>query len=150
MNADRPGWTHTHRFTLQGSPDRVFTALTSPAELRRWFAEHVDVEPRAGGAYRFWGKHTFGWKYKIGGRDVDGGPTRILDLVPNRRLVTDWPDWRGDPSKPLTRVAWHLEPAGAGTRVTVVHGEFPRVVDISDYPFGWPSVLQQLKGLLEQ
>jgi hypothetical protein len=36
------------------------------------------------------------------------------------------------------------------TRVTVVHGTFARVVDISDYPFGWGSFLQALKGLLEK
>jgi uncharacterized protein YndB with AHSA1/START domain len=107
-------------------------------------ARAAHVEPRAGGRY------TYGWQYKVDERDVASGPTRILDLVPNERLVTDWPDWRGDPAKPATRVAWLLEPAGGKTRVTLVHGRFPRPVDISDYSFGWASFLEALKGIAEK
>lgn len=38
----------------------VFKALIEQDALRRWFAEHVEVEPREGGAFRFWGRHTLG------------------------------------------------------------------------------------------
>jgi uncharacterized protein YndB with AHSA1/START domain len=55
MTATRSSWTHEHQVTLPGAPDRIFSALTDPAELRRWFAEHVEIEPRQKGAYRFWG-----------------------------------------------------------------------------------------------
>lgn len=27
---------------------------------------------------------------------MTGGPTKILDIITNERLVTDWLDWRGD------------------------------------------------------
>jgi hypothetical protein len=43
-----------------------------------------------------------------------------------------------------------IEPFGSKTRVTVVHGEFPRTVDISDYPFGWRGFLNQLKTVVEE
>ncbi len=82
-------------------------------------------------------------------RDVEGGPTSILEMVPNERLVTDWGDWRGDPDVPPQTITWLLEPAGAGTRVTVVHGGFVRAADISDYPFGWGSFLAELKKHLQ-
>ncbi len=59
-------------------------------------------------------------------------------------------DWRGDATRPLTRVAWLLEDAGAGTRVTLVHSGFSRVVDLGDYPFGWRSFLDRLKNLIEE
>lgn len=36
----------------------VFRALTDENALQRWFAEHVEVEPHKGGAFRFWGRHT--------------------------------------------------------------------------------------------
>jgi uncharacterized protein YndB with AHSA1/START domain len=51
-----------HEFTwkLSASPARVFAALTSVEELTQWFAEYAVIEPRVGGAYRFWGKHTYG------------------------------------------------------------------------------------------
>ena len=122
--------------------ERVFRALVDPEAMTRWLgAPKPVVEPRAGGAY------SYGWEYKVDGRDVVGGPTTILDYVENERLVTDWPDWRGDMSKPRTRVAWHLESIGEGkTKVTLVHGDFPRAVDMSDYPFGWGWFLSQLKG----
>ena len=129
---------------IDAPPERVFKALLDPAALNTWIAAAAEVEPHVGGRY------SYGWRYQHGGVDVDGGPTRILELVPNERLVTDWPDWRGDPSKPPTRVAWLLEPVSGKTRVTVVHGEFPRTVDISDYPFGWTGFLNQLKDLVER
>jgi uncharacterized protein YndB with AHSA1/START domain len=129
---------------IDAPPDRVFRALIDPAALNKWIASAAEVEPHVGGRY------SYGWTYQHGGRDVIGGPTRILELVPNERLVTDWPDWRGDPQKPPTRVAWLIEPFGSKTRVTVVHGEFPRTVDISDYPFGWRGFLNQLKTVVEE
>ena len=123
--------------------EKVFRALMDPAALNRWIAAAGVVEPRVGGAYRY------GWKYKHGGRDVDGGPTRILDLVENERLVTDWTDWRGQNERGMTRVAWMLEGVGDRTRVTLVHGGFSRAADMSDYPFGWAGFLERLKEAVE-
>jgi uncharacterized protein YndB with AHSA1/START domain len=124
---------------IDASRPRVFRALTDPAALNRWIASAAEVEPRVGGRY------SFGWKYKMGDRNVEGGPTKILELVPDERIVTDWPDWRGDETRPPTRVAWLLEDAGAGTKVTLVHSGFSRVADKSDYPFGWREFMDQLK-----
>jgi uncharacterized protein YndB with AHSA1/START domain len=119
--------------------ERVFRALIEPEAMNRWIATAASVEPRIGGAY------SYGWKYKHGGRDVEGGPTKILDLVENERLVTDWPEWRGQNERGSTRVAWMLESVGNKTRVTLVHGGFSRAADISDYPFGWGHFLSKLK-----
>jgi uncharacterized protein YndB with AHSA1/START domain len=51
--------THEFAETLNAPREQVFRALTDEAELTRWFAEHVHVEPYAGGAYRFWGMRTY-------------------------------------------------------------------------------------------
>ena len=128
---------------IDAPPERVFRALVDPAALNQWIASSAIVEPAVGGCY------SYGWTSERGGKAVDGGPTRILDLVPNERLVTDWLDWRGDPTRPKTRVAWLLETVGSKTRVTVVHGEFRRTADISDYPFGWPAFLNRLKSHID-
>jgi hypothetical protein len=82
---------------------------------------------------------SYGWHYTVEGRGVDGGPTRILELVENHKLVTDWPDWRGDPAKPSTRVTWLLEPLAGGkrTRLTIVHDGFAHAADRGDYQQGW-------------
>lgn len=117
---------------IAAPPAEVWRALLDPEALRQWVGATAPVvDPRVGGAYRY------GWQYPIGDRQVTGGPRTILELLPERLLVTDWPDWRGDPSMPLQRIEWHLEPAAGGTRVTLVHAGFTRAADISDYPVGW-------------
>ncbi len=76
--------------------------------------------------------------------------SRIIDLVENEKLVTDWPDWRGDESVPRQTLTWTLEKLGpARTRVTGVHSGFVRAVDVSDYPFGRGYFLNQLKAVVE-
>jgi uncharacterized protein YndB with AHSA1/START domain len=123
--------------------ERVFRALVEPELLNGWIAAAAEVEPREGGRYRY------GWSYEIEGRRVEGGPTRILELVENERLVTDWPDWRGDETVPVQTITWTLESEGSGTRVTVVHSGFVRAADLSDYGFGWPGFLAALKSSSE-
>lgn len=125
---------------IEAPRERVFRSFLDPASLNRWIAASATVDPRVGGNY------SYGWRYTVGGREVDGGPTRILELVENEKLVTDWPDWRGDAEVPVQRVTWLFESVGDATRVTVVHDGFVRAVDISDYPFGWPGFLQMLPG----
>lgn len=65
-------------------PARVFAALTDASELRQWFAEHAEVEPQLGGAYRFWGKHTYG----APSRDQATG--RITKFAPSQALAYTW------------------------------------------------------------
>ena len=123
--------------------ERVFQALLDPALLNQWIAAAAEVEPKVGGRY------AFGWKYEMNGINVVGGPTRILEMVPNEKLVTDWPDWRGDTNVPVQTVTWLLESVGTQTRVTLIHAGFTRTVDFSDYPFGWGWFLSRLKQTVE-
>ena len=123
--------------------ERVFDALLDPALMNRWLFGNASVERRAGGAI------SYGWHYKIGEREVDGGPTKILELVENEKLVTDWPDWRGDPEVPSTTVTWLLADEDGKTRLTLIHGTFPRAADFSDYPLGWQGFFEGLKAVAE-
>lgn len=123
--------------------ERVFHALLDPAIMDRWLGGKASVDARVGGAI------SYGWHYTIGGREVDGGPTQIIELVENERLVTDWPDWRGDPDVPSTTVTWLLADEGGQTRLTLIHGTFPRTADFADYPMGWMGFFGALKGVVE-
>lgn len=123
--------------------ERVFRALLDPALMDRWLYGKARVDARVGGAI------SYGWHYKIGEREVDGGPTRILELVENEKLVTDWPDWRGDPEVPSTTVTWLLADEGGRTRLTLIHGTFPRAADFSDYPLGWQGFFEGLRTVAE-
>lgn len=124
--------------------ERVFRALLDPATLDRWVASAAEVEPRVGGVYRY------GWSYPIDGRQVEGGPRRILELVENEKLVTDWPEWRGDETVPAQRVTWLLTDEAGKTRVTLVHDGFVRAADLGDYGFGWPEFLAALREEVER
>lgn len=122
--------------------EKVFKAFIDPDLLRRWIGAPAPVvEPWAGGRY------AYGWTYEIDGRPVTGGPTKIIAYDENRRLVTDWPDWRGDADVPLQRITWLFEDLGGRTRVTLVHDGFTRAVDIGDYPFGWIHFAATLRDL---
>ncbi len=125
---------------INAPAERVFRALTEPAALNRWVAKDAHVDLVVGGRY------DWGWTIARAGQVAATGPTTILALEPNVTLVTDWPDWRGDPTRPKSRVTWLLEPLGeARTRVTLVHDGFERAADLSDYPFGWSYFLGQLQ-----
>lgn len=129
---------------IEAPPSAVWSALTEPARLERWIASQAALEPRAGGAI------SYGWTYQVGGRDVRGGPRRILDWQPERALAYDWPDWRGDPALRDQRVAWTLAARPGGTRVELVHDGFEREVDWSDFVQGWWEFLRALRNEVEQ
>ena len=132
-----------HSVSIDAPRWRVFHALLDPAALDQWIATKAAVEPHEEGRY------SYGWSYDVRGKKVEGGPTRILEVVENYKLVTDWPDWRGDSSRPSQRVSWVLEAIGDQTRVTLIHEPFERTADLSDYPQGWAQFLGKLKRHVE-
>jgi uncharacterized protein YndB with AHSA1/START domain len=133
-----------HVLSIEAPLRDVWSALVEPARLERWIASAARVEPRVGGAY------TYGWTYKVGARDVVGGPRRILAFEPEQRLALDWPDWRGDPRVPDQRIEWRLFARAGGSRVEFEHTGFVRAVDWSDFVQGWWEFLLALRREVEQ
>ncbi len=130
---------------IEAPREAVFAALITPEMMAEWiWAENAVVEPHLGG------KYSYGWRYEVGGHNVAGGPTKILEYIENEKLVTDWPDWRGDSSVPVQTITWLLADEGDYTRVTVIHSGFTRPSDISDYPFGWDGFISKLKNTVEK
>ncbi len=124
---------------INAEPAAIYRALTDPQQLNRWLSKAAQIDLRPGGVYRY------GWSYQQSGVDLSAGPTRILELIPNRLLVTDW-KYRDEPD---TVVRWELEPLGAQTRVTIRHS---RTIDPDEHPAygqGWSAFLVALKALLE-
>lgn len=130
---------------IAAPPAKVFRTLLDPALMTRWLGTVARVD-------RATGEYSYGFKYEVEGKTVHGGPTRILELVPDEKLVTDWPDWRGDDTKPKTHVTWALAalpPDGKRTRLTLTHAGFAHPVDRSDYQQGWWYFLEQLRSVSE-
>ena len=130
--------------SISAAREQVYQALLDPAFLEKWLGGKSVVEPRVGGRY------SYGWEYEVRGKTVHGGPTKILEMVEDTKLVTDWPNWRGDPEMPTQRVTWLLEPVGDQTRVILIHEPFERTADLSDYPQGWAYFLAGLKSGIEE
>jgi uncharacterized protein YndB with AHSA1/START domain len=80
--------TFRKTFQIPANAEGTFDAIIDPAHLEKWFAEHVEVEPRAGGKYRFWGRHT-PWV----AREQEADQT-IVQIDPPRLLSFTW-TWRG-------------------------------------------------------
>jgi uncharacterized protein YndB with AHSA1/START domain len=123
-------------------PERVFRALTDPAEVVQWWGApdlyqvtDWQADLRVGG----------GWKGS--GQGADGKPFSVsgefLEIDPPRRLVQTWnPDW--DPGEP-TVIRYQLESIPAGTRVTIRHEGFGERADsCRDHAEGWERVLTWL------
>src|SRR5262249_46512289 len=82
---------------IRSSQERVFQALTDPAELGCWLGHYAEVDLRPGGALRF------SWP----GGETDTGT--VVAVEPPRRLVFAW----GAPH--LTEVEFLLVPQDDGT-----------------------------------
>ena len=89
----------TREVVLEAPVEEVWSALTEPEQLERWFANDVELDPRPGGA------GVFRW---------DDGAERHATVVvadPGERLVLDW-DEEGE-------VEFVLEEVENGTRLLV-------------------------------
>jgi len=102
-----------HEFTwkLSARPARVFAALTEADELKQWFAEHAEVEPQVGGAYRFWGRHTLGAPTR---EEANG---RITKFAPSQTIAYTWRIHDRD-----SEVAFALESDPENAEGTVLKG----------------------------
>ncbi|MEM7663529.1 MAG: SRPBCC family protein [Pseudomonadota bacterium] len=103
-------------FEYPASQEDVFAALTDPEALKTWFAEHVTVEPQTGGAYRFWGKHTYGTP-----SEADASQA-ITAFDPPNSLSFTW-HIEGQDSE----VTWVVKPEGDNTSKITVRHEFDQL-----------------------
>jgi uncharacterized protein YndB with AHSA1/START domain len=119
---------------ITAPPERVFRALLDPAQVRVWMqAETPEIDEAAK-------RYSYGWQRGEPAREV--GPLRILELVPNRRLVHDW-CWVGEPDG---QVRWELSPTESGTLLQLIHTES------SDYThtLGWSDALVRIRQLVTE
>jgi uncharacterized protein YndB with AHSA1/START domain len=128
--------------TLQAPRDRVWRALTDPAELVRWFpTRSAELDLRPGGALRL------SWEH-------DGDEGFVDEVEPGRRLLFRW---RPQGSRrPHTRVTVTLDdaPGGATTLVLVEDGFAALAADVREQTIigntqGWSEELEELRALVE-
>jgi uncharacterized protein YndB with AHSA1/START domain len=128
FSAIKPGDIHCE-IEIDGPAEAVFSALIKPEELNRWIASQATVEPEVGGRY------DFGWK--------GGGPVKILELVPNQKLATLWPE------ETETVVTWTLAESRGKTRLILVHSGFAPGQRTDGLQSGWLNFMNWIKSLVE-
>lgn len=131
--------TVSHQYFIAARTERVFRAISQPAELVRWLADDAELSPTKGGGYRL------SWK---------DGPTHtgtVLEFVRGRRLTLSW-EWPGVALKG-TRLKLAVSRRGDGSLFTIEHSGFPRQerwVDLyAGAEWGWTYFALNLKSVLE-
>ncbi len=139
---------------IAASPDRVFQALTTASELKRWFGspecptKHWKMDARPGGHYSY---TTEAGSVVVNGVREFTCHGEILEYDPPRVLVYTWlANWHDDVNR-QTIVRWELSPQSGGTHVRVTHSGLATMPVVrKDYSGGWPGVVEMLKKFVEQ
>lgn len=133
---------------IAAPPERVFKAISDPAEIRRRSPELAvyEMDPRVGGAWCLEMRPPQPYK----GFAVIRHEGEILEFDPPRLLVYTWlANFHKDP-KLRSVVRWELTPTKSGTHVKLTHsGLATEPVSAKDYAGGWPGVLDELKSAVE-
>ncbi|MFI6924454.1 SRPBCC domain-containing protein [Nonomuraea spiralis] len=124
---------------LTAAPGKVWAALTTAEGLAAWFGQEAAIELRPGGPGRM------SWEH---GHTVD---LRVERVEEPSVFGFTWPVFgmpEDDPRR--TYVEFTLEPAGTGTRLTVVETGFSQLPDdhhrkaYDAHTEGWASELGEL------
>ncbi|WP_084964981.1 SRPBCC domain-containing protein [Thermoactinospora rubra] len=130
---------------LAHPPERVWAALTTAEGLGTWFGQRAEIDLRVGG------------QAKLTWDSGDTATLTIERLEPPRVFGFTWPIYglpEGDPRR--TYVEFTLEPAGAGTALTVVESGFAQLQDAEAHKVaysgntkGWTNELGELVAYLD-
>lgn len=130
--------TQPIEITLQAAPALVYRAWSNSSVLREWLCDIATSAPHVGG-------HIFlGWH---SGFSTHGTFTH---LKPEKEIVFSW---RGVFDQAMTEVAVTLEPAGTGTRMTLVHRGLEQFADPAEtaarFEQEWRVSLPNLVSVLD-
>ncbi len=120
----------THAVEIDGSVAEVWNTLVEPEAKTRWIAHSDTASPAVGRDWIDWGEGA--------------GALKILDLVPNERLVLGW-EIDGEP----TVVTWSIEGAAGKARLTLTHSGFGPDRRTDGEWAGWLAYLVRVQSLVE-
>ncbi|RPJ30110.1 MAG: SRPBCC domain-containing protein [Nitrosopumilales archaeon] len=136
---------------IEGSPNVIFSALTEPEKLAKWFQDEADLDVRVGGQIRLVtlkDKHPE-WNLE---RNYYMEGT-IMEFVPNKRFSYSW-KFKDTPNFPETLVTWELEQINPNkTLVKLSHvgfsGKEKGDFSVESHTQGWTEALDKLAGYCE-
>lgn len=133
---------------FKAPPDKVFNAWTDPEILVQWWGPEglhtpeYSMDVREGGAWRTVMMNDKGEAHTASGV--------YKEIAPPKRLVMTWaweqPD--GDRGHE-TLIELSFEPAGQGTKLTLVQRLFVNVEARDNHRMGWTSTLNSLEQFID-
>lgn len=136
-----------HEIAIKGSADRIFQALTDPAQRVQWWgaqglfqATHMESDLSLGGMWMMRGTGREGRPFTVRGE--------YLQIEPPRLLVFTW--IRGGPEDPTeSTVRFDLEESNGLTTVRLTHSGLV-TESLRERNSGWPQVLTLLQAYVER
>ena len=123
--------------SIKSDPDRVYSALTEKAQLRRWFADKVSADVRQGSMVEFtWGT----------GSSARRSRARVLRVDPGKSVMFRWEDGFSHSQDDYFSLTIKKKPKG-GLDVTVV--DFASKDALDELEEIWDDCLDKLKGNCE-
>jgi uncharacterized protein YndB with AHSA1/START domain len=122
-------------------PERVFQALTDPAELVRWWGPEgftvpeCELDVRPGGAWRTCMRSPDGNLHCVSGV--------YREIVPPKRLVYTW-SWETEGPPHETLVTIELVARDGGTDLTLLHQGFKSDDSRDQHAGGWGGCFDSL------
>jgi uncharacterized protein YndB with AHSA1/START domain len=118
---------------IAATPAQVFRALLDPAQVKIWMQiDAPRIDPNTS-------EYSYGWER--GNPPVPNGPSRIVELIPDRLLVHDW-HWTNETDG---QVRWELTVCDTGTRLCLTH---TNTKDLSNR-LGWSDALIAIRQLFD-
>ncbi|MDX1406256.1 MAG: SRPBCC domain-containing protein [Woeseiaceae bacterium] len=121
--------------------DEVWAGLTTSEAISEWLMETNNFVAQVG--------HRFEMRCLDDHGHEDVYRCEVLDLEPPTRMRWSWV-LRGNEDRGHTEVEFRLEPADAGTRLTLWHRGDRDKEMLERFRLGWPDKLEQLAGLLDR
>ena len=127
---------------IAASPERVWQALTDPAQTPLYFyGARVQSGWQVGDRIDYFGEG-----------DAPMTTGEVLQIDAPRRLVTTFSAvWEpASAADRPSRVSYTIEPAGDGSRLTVTHDDFDgETATYNGVRDGWPFILNGMKSVIE-
>jgi uncharacterized protein YndB with AHSA1/START domain len=136
------------RGVMPAPPQRVFRALTEPAELARWWGPdgfstpEIELDLRVGGRYRFAMQPPDGEPFYLQGEFVELDPPNVV------AYTFRWED--PDPDDVETVAKLTLRELEDGTELTLDQGQFATEARQALHHQGWTDGFEKLRRLLSE
>jgi uncharacterized protein YndB with AHSA1/START domain len=149
--------THTDSAdaVIAATPEAVFAALTDAGARATWLpptgmtGRFEWFDARAGGGYRMVLAYDDASVVGKSEQNTDVTEVRFAAVDPPRRIVEEVDFVSDDPRFAGTMtMTWSVDPAGAGTRVTVTATDVPDGISRADHATAFASTLANLDAYL--